>query len=75
MNVGSRKVLEKAFKLPEANGPRADAERMTFLSLLATDDPSTRATPRLPEITFPNRRLPGENGWARERLEPKRIDE
>ena len=63
MNTGHRKKLEAA-----------STDRMTILSMLEADQRSNERVVKLPEITFPYRRLPGEAQWAREKL-PRRAVE
>lgn len=72
MNVGQRQKSANAFRLPEQHG--GGSERMTLLSLIAMDDPTQRAAPRLPEVTFARRRLPGEMSWGRQRIERKVLE-
>ena len=69
-----QKGAETLFRLTPTSGPRADGGRMQILSALAMDDPTQRAQPRLAEITFPHRRLRGEDRWSRDRIEPKVVE-
>lgn len=67
MNVGHRKTL--------ADAQARTIDRMSLLSALELDQRmAERAEPRLPEIGFTKRELPGERQWARERIQPKEIE-
>ena len=41
---------------------------------ILADDASERAKPRLPTLTFLERRFPGESTWARERIPMKVVE-
>lgn len=68
MNVGHSSKLASAFKADSHMG------RIKIASMIEQDRMRREVTPRLAPITFAGRRLPGEDRWARERVEPKVIE-
>ncbi len=73
MNEGTNNRLSKALRVTEATAQPGTARHKLF-SALAWDDPSERAEPRLPEVGFAKRTLPGELGWPRERLPRREVE-
>lgn len=65
MNIGHRKTL--------TNAPRA-TDRATILSMIETDRMNSERVVKLPALSFLERRLPGEDRWARERIAPRTVE-
>lgn len=74
--ASQREKLNNAIKAADFEPTEAGSPRHKLLTALAKDEEhrAERPQPKMPEITFPYRRLPGESRWARERIKPKRIE-